>query len=572
MVAAGTQLQGGASGSIGNDFSVMSQVDPRMQQSVAGAPSYWGDQPFTSGPVYVGAIIFFLAVLAMFVLKGPLKWALFAATIFSLLLSWGKNFPELTNFFLDYFPAYNKFRAVSMILVVAELCIPLLAVLGLKEVLENPGLLKRNLDLKAFKTNPLVLSFALTGGIALLFWLSPGTFNSFESRGEEENVRQSVTQQLSGSGASPEQIAQTVNSFTPDFMNEVRKARKIIFKRDAIRSFGFILVAAILLFLFMRGMLKRNLVFAGIFLFVLIDMWTVNLRYLNKEKFRPKRAMEVPFQPTQADLEILADPDVNFRVFNRTVSTFNDASTSYFHKSIGGYHGAKLRRYQEMIDFHLTANNFRLMDMLNMKWTIMDPGNGVPTAVPNRNAMGNAWFVEQIRWVDNPDQEYTFVGDAAVVRAAPGALVSVAGKPITVDTVSASKPMLLASPSMPDSVFSIRLADYRLMDGITYRFGLNPSDTTEFFVNIRDPQAVGRVLPLHLEAEMVYRFDPSRTAVIDKRWKDAITIGKITPDTTAVIRLLSYKANHLVYTARCASDQLAVFSEIFYEGWMERLP
>lgn len=559
-------FKGGASGTIGNDMALLEKVDPRMQQAIAGSNQYWGDQPFTSGPVYVGAIVFFLAVLGMFVLKGPLKWALFTATIFSVLLSWGKNFPELTNFFLDYFPAYNKFRAVSMILVVAELCIPILAVLAVKEVLTSPGALKRKIDLKAFKTNPLVLAFILSGGIALLFYISPGTFTSFESSGEEMMVRQQVAQQLQGSGASPEEISMTVNNYTMDYMNELRKARKVIFQRDAIRSFIFVLLAAVILFFAMRKALKPALVLAGLSLLLLIDMWPVNRRYLNKSHFKPKRMMEVPYNPSQADLDIMADPDINFRVYNSNVSTFNDASTSYFHKSIGGYHGAKLRRYQEMIDFHLSGNNFRLLDMLNMKYIIRDPGDGVVRATPNPGAMGNAWFVRDIKWVDNPDQEYIHIGDAAVVRAAPNALVRVAGEPFTMDTVSVNKPLRLSVPAMPDSTFSIRISDYSMMDGVTYRFGVNERDTSAGFVHIRDQRAAGRVLPLHFEAEMIYRFDPARTAVIDKQWRDVVDVGSIVPDTNAMIRLLSYKANHLVYKARCATDQLAVFSEIFYDG------
>lgn len=559
--------KGGATGAIGDDPSLVENIDPRMQQAVAGSNRYWGDQPFTSGPVYVGAIIFFLAVMAMFVLKGPLKWALFTATIFSLLLSWGKNLPGLTDFFMDYFPAYNKFRAVSMILVVAELCIPLLAILGLKAVIEQPALLKEKLNLKVFKLNPLILSFILSGGIALLFYLAPGSFNTFESANEEQLVRQQVARQLEGSGGTPEQIAQTVNNYTFEYMNALRQVRTTIFKRDAIRSFGFILVAAVLLFLWMRNRIKHLWLVAGLGLFILIDMWVVNHRYLNKENFTPKRFMEVPFAPTAADQAIMADPDINFRVFNTTVSSFNDASTSYFHKSIGGYHGAKLRRYQEMIDYHLNANNYRILDMLNMKYIIRDGGNGVQ-AIPNPGAMGNAWFVDQIRWVKNPDEEYIYVGDAAVVKAAPGALISVTGDPITVDTVSMNKPLQLSVPALPDSVFLLRLADYRLLDNMPYRFGVNEGDTTEGFVHIRDPKAAGRVLPNHFEAEVIYRFDPTTTAVIDQRWKEVVSIGQIQRDTNAMIRLLTYKANHLVYAARCATPQVAVFSEIFYEkGW-----
>lgn len=561
-------FKGGATGAIGNDPSLIQNVDPQIQQNVAGGNRYWGDQPFTSGPVYVGAIVMLLAVLGMFILKGPLKWALFTATVFSLLLSWGKNLPELTNFFMDYFPAYNKFRAVSMILVIAELCIPVLAVLAVKAIIDKPSLVKEKVDLKIFRINPLLVSFLLTGGIAFLFYIMPGTFTRFESAGEEDTVRRQVTQQLQSNNASPEQISQTVNMFVPMYMNSLREVRMKIFRKDAIRSFGFILLAAVLLFLFMKGRLKPGLLIAGLGLFVLIDMWAINLRYLNREHFQPKRFMEVPFNPTTADQTILADPDPNFRVFNTTVSSFNDASTSYFHKSIGGYHGAKLRRYQEMIDYHLNANNFRLLDMLNMKYIIREGGNG-PVAVPNPDALGNAWFVEEIKWVDNPDQEYIYVGDAAAIRTiSERALVFASGFPVNNDTVSVNKPLDLAVASMPDSVVSLKLADYRLMEGQRFVFGHNDADTSGGFVNVRVAGAAGRVLPQHFEAEIVYRFDPEVTAVINKKWKDIIMVDDILPDTTAMITLLSYKPNHLVYAARCSTDQVAVFSEIFYEkGW-----
>jgi hypothetical protein len=562
-------FKGGATGGIGQDPTLIEDVDPQMQQSIGGSNRYWGDQPFTSGPVYVGAIIFFLAVLAMFVLKGPLKWALFTATILSLLLSWGKNLPGLTNFFMDYIPAYNKFRAVSMILVIAELTIPLLAVLGVRAVIGQPSLLKEKLNLKVARINPLIISFALTGGLALLFWLAPGTFNSFESAGEEDQVRQQVTNQLQSNNTSPEQISQTVNMFVPEYMNTLKEVRTKIFRKDAMRSFVFILFAATLLFLFMRGVLKQVWMLAGLLLFVLIDMWAVNQRYLSKDNFKPKRVMDTPFIPTAADQAIMADPDINFRVFNSTLSTFNDASTSYFHKSIGGYHGAKLRRYQEMIDFHLNSNNFKILDMLNMKYIIRDGGNGNLMAIPNPGALGNAWFVQKIKWVDNPDEEYIYVGDAAAVRVVSDqALVSVTGQPFEADTVSVNKPLQLSMAASPDSVYSLKLVEYRMMDSVRYRFGYNDADTTAGFASIRDPKAAGRVLPVHFEAEMVWRFDPATTAVIDRRWKDVINIQSIQPDSGAMITLLTYKANELVYATRSATDQLALFSEIFYEkGW-----
>lgn len=562
-------FKGGATGSIGQDPTLLENIDPQMQQSIGGSNRYWGDQPFTSGPVYVGAIVMLLAVLGMFILKGPLKWALFTATILSLLLSWGKNLPGLTNFFMDFFPAYNKFRAVSMILVIAELCIPILAVLAVKAVIDKPSIIKDKLDLKIFKANPLLISFLLTGGIALLFYIMPGTFTSFQSANEEGVVRQQVTQQLQSNNTPPEQISQTVNSFVPVYMNSLSDVRKKIFRKDAIRSFIFILLAAALLFLFKLGKLKQGLLIAGLAAFILIDMWAINRRYLNKDHFKPRRLVEVPFIPTAADQAILADPDPNFRVFNTTVSTFNDASTSYFHKSIGGYHGAKLRRYQEMIDYHLNSNNYLILDMLNMKYIIRDGGSGQPVAIPNPGALGNAWFVRDVKWVDNPDQEYIYVGDAAAIRTvSEQGLVFASGFPVKDDIVSVNKPIELSVAAMPDSTVSIKLVDYRLTEGQKVLFGFNDSDTSQGFANIRVPGAAGRVLPQHFEAEIVYRFDPENTAVIDKKWKDVIAVDRITPDTNAVITLLTYKPNHLVYAARNSTDQVAVFSEIFYEkGW-----
>lgn len=561
-------FKGGATGAIGDDPTLIENLDPQLQQSIGGSNRYWGDQPFTSGPVYVGAIVLFLAVLGMFILKGRFKWVLFTATLLSILFSWGRNIPGLTNFLMDYLPAYNKFRAVSMILVIAELCIPLLAVLAVKELMVSPSVLRNKLNLRVFKMNPLILSFILTGGLALLFYLMPGTFNSFEASAEEQQVRATVTKQLQDNNAPADQISQTVNSFVPEYMNGLTGARTKIFKKDAIRSFIYILLAAALLFLFMRGVLKKGYVLAGLILFVLIDMWTVNQRYLGKENFKNSRVMEMPFVETEADRTILADPDLSFRVYNSTVSTFNDASTSYYHQSIGGYHGAKLRRYQEMIDYHIASNNYKLLDMLNMKYIIQSADKKL-MAVPNPGALGNAWFVQKVKWVANPDQEYIYIGDAAVVKPVnANARITVTGEPLAQDTVSVNKPLLLSVTSLPDSVYSLRLADYRLMEGQQYLFGVNATDTTPGFMHISDAKAAGRVLPAHFQAEMVYRFDPATTAVIDRRWQEVLGTSPIQPDSNAVIRLTAYKANHLEYTASCATDQLAVFSEIFYEkGW-----
>lgn len=563
-------FKGGASVPIGNDPTLLEGIDPQVSQNVAASSAYWGDQPFTSGPVYVGAIVLFLAVLGMFIVKGYFKWALFTATVFSILLAWGRNFPELTNFFLDYFPAYNKFRAVSMILVIAEFCIPILAVLAIKETIKNPKILLEKRDIKIFKISPLILSFLLTGGIAFLFFLMPSTFNNFEAANEEQNVRNQFTQQLQRENLPPEEINQIVNMFTPVYMNGLTDARKKIFRRDAIRSFGFVLVAGLLMFLFVKKILKPVHLISSLVIIILIDMWVINRRYLNNDHFVHSRFMEKPFTPTSADLKIMEDPDPNFRVLNRTVNTYNDASTSYFHKSIGGYHGAKLRRYQEMIDHHLNSNNFRLLDMLNMKYIIRAAGNGNVIPVPNPGALGHAWFVDGIHWVEDPDEEYVFIGDVVKVRTlSDQAILSVIDKPVNDnDHVSVYMPLNLSVAAMPDSVFTIKLTNHRLEDDSTYVFGSNPKDTIGGFVNIDDPAATGRVLPKHFEAEIAYRFNPEETAVIDRKWKDVIDIENVEFDTTAEIRLLNYKANHLTYAAKCSKPQLAVFSEIFYDkGW-----
>jgi hypothetical protein len=562
-------FKGGATKAIGQEPGLLDNVDPQLQKTIAGSNHYWGDQPGTSGPVYAGAIVMFLAVLGMFVLKGRFKWALFTATILSIVFSWGRHIPRFTNFLMDYLPAYNKFRAVSMILVIAEFCIPLLAVLAVNEMIQHPARLKEKINLKIFKANPFILSFLLTGGVALLFWLLPATLNSFEASGETEQVKQSVIQQFQKENAPQEQVNQVLNTFVPQYMNALQEVRIKIFRKDAIRSFFFILLAAVWMYFYIYRKMKPGVLIAGITLLTLIDLWVVDRRYLSNDNFINKQAMEVPFAETAADKAILADPALSCRVFNTTVSTFNDASTSYFHKSIGGYHGAKLRRFQEMLEYHLSANNYRILDMLNMKYIIRGSENG-PMAIPNPGAMGNAWFVKQVKWVDNPDQEYIYVGDAAVVEpASSGALITVTGKHITTsDTISVNKPLQLSVSALPDSVFAVRLADFRLQDTIQYTFGSNPADSTPGFMHIGDPGAAGRVLPVHFKARMVYRFDPAKTAIIDKKWKEAIPVKEIIPDSSATISLTGYRANKLEYMTNAATDQLAVFSEIFYEkGW-----
>ena len=395
-------VKGGASAYIGNDNPALENADPRLRSMIAQNNAYWGDQPGTSGPVYVGAIVCFFFVLGLFVVKGKIKWVLLIATILSILLSWGKNFMGFTDFFLDYFPMYNKFRAVSMTLVIAEVCMPILAFLALAEVIRNPECLKKN---KIY----LYISFGLTAGLCLLFYIIPDVFFNFLSQGESAQFAQL------GAGKDGA-IYQT-------FANELEKVRIAIFKSDAIRSFLFITVAAIILLINVNGKLKNNAMFVMLAALVVLDMFPINKRYLNNDNFIDSRRFEKPFVMSEIDKQILQDNSLNYRVMDLTKNTFNDASTSYFHKSIGGYHGAKLRRYQDIINHYLGGNSvgndgfWNVLNMLNTKYLIYPQGNK-PVANINPDAFGNAWIVSDIKWVTTPNEEIAAIENTDVKTTA----------------------------------------------------------------------------------------------------------------------------------------------------------
>ncbi len=392
-------VKGGASAYIGNDNPALEKCDPRFRSTIAQQNAYWGDQPITSGPVYVGAIVCFLFVLGLFVVKGKYKWVLLAATVLSILLSWGKNFMGFTDFFIDYFPGYNKFRAVSMTLVIAEVCMPLLAFLALAEIFKNPDELKQN---KKY----LYISLGITGGLCILFYAMPQTFFSFLSADEAIQFKQL-------------QAGQDGAIYTT-FANELEKVRVDIFRADAIRSFLYIYIAAIIILLTISDKMNKKYMFPILALLVLVDMYTVDRRYLNNSNFIDKRKADKPFVMSEVDKQILQDKDLDYRVINLTVSTFNDASTSYFHKSVGGYHGAKLRRYQDIIDRYLSKrdlNYFKVLNMLNTKYIIY-PKDNQKIASKNYDTFGNAWIASDIEWVNTPNEEIDAIANTDVKNVA----------------------------------------------------------------------------------------------------------------------------------------------------------
>ena len=365
--------------------------NPNAKQIIKQLPLYWGTQPFTSGPTYAGSSVIFLFIFGLLFVKSEMRVWILLATIMSIMLAWGKNFMPLTDLFLDYFPGYNKFRAVSMILVIAEFTIPLLGFIALNKFLskkdENYETDIKVKDIKTQKLSHVVvksmklrslnIAFYLVGGLTLIFALMPTLFFDFVG-GQDANLSK--------------------NGWPIDALQSDRSS---LLSSDAWRSFIFITLTFGTMWMFIKNKLSSKYVILILGLLVLADMWTVNKRYLNDDNFERKSKVQVPYQATAADQQILRDTDPNFRVFNQSVSTFNDASTSYFHKSIGGYHGAKLKRYQELIENHISKGNMAVLNMLNTKYFITPKGK----VQQNPGAMGNAWFVNKINLVANADAE-----------------------------------------------------------------------------------------------------------------------------------------------------------------------
>ena len=406
--------KGGASVPLGKNATAMAKADPQIQSMIPqlydAFPQYFGTQPGTSGPVYVGAFVLFLFILGLFIVKGPMKWALLAATILSVLLAWGHNFMGFTNFFLDYIPMYAKFRTVASILVIAEFTIPLLAALTLKKIVDEPDVLSKQMKFA-------YISLVLTAGVAALIALFPDMMGPFVSEQERQMI--GSIQGMDGS------TARTI-------LANISDMRAAMVSSDAWRSVIIILIGFALLFAYKLKKLRADYMIAALLVLCLVDMWQVDKRYLNDEMFVPKSERDMPQQPTATDIEINKDKSLDYRVLNFASNTFNENETSYFHKSIGGYHPAKLRRYQEMIDAYIVPEMqkamqaiaakggnmqqvdgvklFPVLNMLNTKYFIFPLQGGATMPLKNIYAQGNGWFVDKIDYVADANAEYAEVG------------------------------------------------------------------------------------------------------------------------------------------------------------------
>lgn len=397
-------IKGGASEPLSQNETAMKKANNEYYQLYQQIGQYWGEQPGTSGPVYVGAFVLMLFILGLFIVKGPMKWALLAATILSILLSWGRNFMGFTDFFIDYVPMYSKFRTVASILVVAEFTIPLLAMLALKKIVDEPEILTKKIKF-------VYVSLALTGGVALLFAVMPQMFfSNFVSTSEMQALRQ---------GIPAEQL--------PPILDNLKEMRIAMLTSDAWRSVVIIAIGTLMLLLFKAKKLKAQYMIGGIAILCIIDLWQIDKRYLNDDLFVESSQRVMPQQKTTTDVAILQDKSLDYRVLNFASNTFNENETSYYHKSIGGYNAAKLRRYQELIEAYISPEMqsgfnviakaggdmskvdgnkvFPVLNMLNAKYFILPLQQGQTMPLKNPYAYGNAWFVDNMKYVDNANEE-----------------------------------------------------------------------------------------------------------------------------------------------------------------------
>lgn len=440
----------GSLGASSNTFKTLTEVGAspaEARQFTAQMPLYWGDQPMTGGPAYAGAIVCFLFVLGMFVVRHPIKWWALVVAVFFTVLAWGSNFAAFNYFMFDYFPLYNKFRAVTMLLNLVQVFMVMVGILGLQEIVSG------NWKFDALK-QPLLRSVAITGGLCLLFVLAGSLFFNFSGQSDERFFGQ-----LGNADIANRLIA------------SIRDDRASLLRTDAFRSLVFILLAAALVWFYAKKKIKPVVLYAGLTALVVIDMFAVDKRYFNNEDFKKPSESALSFAPTPVDEQILQDKDPNYRVFY--VPSWYEASPAYFHKLVGGYHGARMSRYEELFNFQISRNNMAVLNMLNARYFIIPSKEGGELTVQrNPGAMGNAWFVDSYRVVANANEEM------------------------------------------------------KALDN----------------------------------------FDPQQVAFVDRRFEDQLKGFQPQPDSTAQIRLTAYAPDQLTYESNAQTEQLAVFSENYYNG------
>ena len=411
-------MTGGKTGALGGNEKAMEKVSPQFKEMVAGQNQYWGAKAGTAGDNYSGAIVVFFFVLGLLLIKGPMRWWILISSLLSILLAWGNNYQALSYFFLDHVPFYNKFRTVEMTLVIVCFNIPLMAFLAIDRIVKEPELFLK-------QKKQVLIAFGLTGGLSLIFFLVPGIF-SFITEREQQIFNQQIA------GGDPQYASQF-----RQFMGELETARIYIFRHDAIRSFILISMALGLTWYFANKKLKLAWFLTGLALLITVDLWLIDHRYLNKDNFISKRQQDNIMAMSTADELIKQDPDMHYRVANLTVSPWNDGVTSYYHKSIGGYHGIKMRRYQDLIDVYLSQgiqNIFgvlnsnptamqldsvlaaqQVLNMLNTKYFILNPSS---QPLQNPHAMGYAWLVNDIKLVEDANEEYLALASTDLRRVA----------------------------------------------------------------------------------------------------------------------------------------------------------
>ncbi|MEO9021284.1 MAG: YfhO family protein [Ginsengibacter sp.] len=537
-------LYGGSNG--GNEYNSSSKfvgkfseigVPEEQALQYADHLSYWGDQPGTSGPVYFGAIICLLFIFGVVYLKSWYKWWLIAASAFGLLLAYGANLKGFNYFLFDYLPFYSKFRAPTMALVIPQLCFPLMGVLALHKFTSN------NIDIseawKKLKTTAII-----TGIIVVLmaaFYLT-ASFSGPNDKGFRDNIKESMLRQVPPGQQVPPQLEQQAESTSRSLISALQTDRKDLMGSDLLRSFILVGLALLLMGLFLKKKVSFTILTASLILLTGYDLLGVALRYLNTDQFVESTDFESAFIPTQADIQISKDPDhANFRVFNQTVDSYNDATTSYHHNSIGGYHPAKLDLYNDIITRQLSKGNMEVFDMLNTKYFIVpDQQTGKPIAQLNPNAFGNCWLVKGIKFVDNADQEmaaldHTDLKDTAVVE-------------------NKYKAQIKAEPKY-DSIGYIKLVQ-NLNDQIDYRFSA-PAPQFAVFSEVYYPRGwnvyIDGTKTDYVRTNYVLRgmYVPAGNHNIEFRFEpESFTIGRMISIIASILVALILIATIIFYWAK----------------------